>query len=209
MGYAERAAAPLELVAAAPRPEHAVIAHLVNEGARVLDVGCGDGALLALLARTRRARGRGIERNQTFVNACVARGLTAVQGDPDHELAAFPDASFDYVVFAHTLQRLVRPQAALKQAARIGERVIVSLDNCAHWRTRLRLVSQGRLAPTHFDAGALHPCSVRDFAELAHASRLTVERAVPMSAGEPGAPFAKTLWRANWFAESAVFLLGQ
>src|SRR5690606_8599262 len=105
--------------------------------------------------------------------------------------------------FSRTLQHLRRPMEALKQAGRIGERVIVSVGNSGHWSARMRLLLQGRLG----DKEVLHRYTVRDFATAARSERFTIEPAIPLSRGHEGAPFAKTLWRANWFAEEAVFLL--
>lgn len=196
-------AAPLDLTVANPSPDHHVIALLVNEGARVLDLGCGDGALMSLLARERKAKVRGIEIDAGRAHRCVARGLSVVQGDCERDLDAFPSGSFDYVVLSHTLQHLRRPQAALKQAARIGERVIVSIANAGRFNARWKLLTAGKLGPSE----APHRYTIRDFAELCREMHLTIERAAPLSRGNPGAPFANTIWRANWFAEEAVFLL--
>lgn len=206
---------PLDLVDAEPRADHAVISRMVSEGAKVLEIGCGDGALISLLARERKAQARGLERDQRRVNACVARGLSVVQADPERDLAAFPGGSFDFVILAHTLQKQSNPRMVLKQAARIGERVIVSVANFAHWRARLALMHGGRVkgpatTPARWcDSDITHPCSIRDVAELADEMHLAIERALPISGGHSGAPFAKTRWRANWFAEEAVFLLVQ
>lgn len=197
------------------RADHLVIASMVKTGAKVLDVGCADGALLHLLARERGAKGRGMELSQAGVNACVAKGLAVVQGDADRDLRDYPNAAFDYVVLSKTIQAVRQPRAVLKELARIGERVIVSLPNFGHWKVRFQLMSNGRMPVTPSlparwcDTENLHLCTVRDFAELARDTRLTLERAVPISGGHAGAPFANTLWRANWFAEEAVFLLSQ
>lgn len=188
-----------------PRADHQVIAHLVAEGASVLDIGCGDGALISLLARERQARARGFEMDAAKAQACVQRGLAVVQGDAERDLDAFPSASFDYVVMSRSLQRLMRPQTALRQAARIGERVIVSVVNAGHWSMRLKLLG-GHFAGADWGGELMHPCTLRDLAEAARPARLTIERAVPISGGRPGAPFAKSLWRANLLAEEAVFL---
>lgn len=202
--------AQLELVQLAPeplepRPDHHAIARLTPEGAKVLDVGCGDGALMSLLQEERRARVRGIEHSPGKALACVRRGLSVVQGDAERDLEAMPNGAFDVVVFSHTLASLSRPDDALRQAARISEYVIVSIANAGHWRARLRLMFQGRL--TRLEGEARQALTLRDFAERARALRLSIERATPLSGGRPGAPFAKSLARANWLAEEAVFLL--
>lgn len=213
MGQAELAPPVLELAPAPPRPDHGVIVNMVRPGARVLDVGCGEGALLTLLQRERAIRARGMDLHQGNVNICVAKGLTAVQGDADRDLAPFPDAAFDYVIFSKTIQLMRRPRLVLKQAARIGERIIVSFPNYGQWRARTQFLSQGRVTrprglSAHWsETDNIHPCSVRDFAELVADMHIAVERAVPLSRGNPGAPFAKSLWRANLFADEAVFLL--
>ena len=196
-----------------PRADHEVIAAMVRDGAKVLDIGCGDGALLRLLARECGAKGRGMELSQAGVNSCVAKGLAVVQGDADRDLKDYPDNSFDYVILSKTIQAVRRPRLVLKELARIGERVIVSFPNFGHWRVRYQLATRGRMPITQSlpsrwcDTENLHLCTVRDFAELARDLHLAIERAVPISGGQAGAPFATTLWRANWFAEEAVFLL--
>ena len=198
---------------AALRPDLAIIAANVAPGSRALDIGCGDGALMAMLARECGTRARGLERDKTRVRACVGRGLAVVQGEAERDLAAFPSGSFKYVVLSRTFQALTQPREVLRQAARIGDHVIVSIANFAHWRARMEFLRHGRIArpqmpgPGWADSDILRPCSIRDFAELARDMRFGIESAVPLSAGRAGAPFAQKLWRPNWFAEEAVFLL--
>lgn len=195
------------------RTEFAVIANMVREGASVLDVGCGDGALLEILARERRARARGMELSQAGVNACVAKGLAVIQGDADRDLADYPDRAFDYVILSDTIQQVRFPRKVLSELGRIAERAIVSFPNFGHVAVRWQLLTKGRMPdtetlPTRWcETENLHFCTVRDFAELAEELGMTIERAVPISKGRAGSPFAKTLWRANWLAEEAVFLL--
>jgi methionine biosynthesis protein MetW len=196
-----------------PRADYEVIVAQVRPHSRVLDVGCGDGVLLERLIREKRVKGRGMELSQAGVNACVAKGLSVVQGDADRDLQFFPDRSFDYVIFSKTIQAVHKPGAVLAELARIGDRVIVSLPNFGHWKTRLSLLFTGRmpvnpsLPASWHETENIHLCTVRDLATLAESLGLSVERAFPISGGHAGAPFAKTLWRANWFAEDVVFVL--
>ncbi len=197
------------------RADYEVITSMVRPSSKVLDVGCGDGALLELLIKRNEVKGRGMELSQAGVNACVTKGLSVVQGDADRDLADYPDLAFDYVILSKTIQAVHRPRAVLKELARVADRVIVSFPNFGHWKVRTQLLTSGRMPNTGAlpmawcDTENLHLCTVRDFAELARELHLAIERAVPISGGEAGAPFANTLWRANWFAEEAVFLLAR
>src|SRR6187401_3733440 len=106
-----------------------VVAEMVAPGAKVLDVGCGDGELLRLLAETRGVDGRGIELSREGVNECVAKGLAVIQGDADTDLVDYPDDAFDYVILSQTLQATHRPRIVVEQMLRIGQKAIVSFPN--------------------------------------------------------------------------------
>jgi methionine biosynthesis protein MetW len=197
------------------RADHDVIVGMVDHGAKVLDIGCGDGALMARLVRDRGAKARGLELSQAGVNACVTRGLTVVQGDADADLAGYPDGAFDVAILSKTIQSVRRPAQVLGQMMRISGRIIVSFPNFGHWRARFAYLGSGRMPVTDVlpaswhESDCVHPCTIRDFVALARHQGLYIERAVPISRGQPGAPFARTIWRANWLAEEAVFLLGR
>src|ERR1700679_737594 len=121
------------------RPDLAAIAAMIRPGARVLDVGCGDGALLEHL-KAKNVDGRGIELSQQNVNACVARGLAVVQGDADTDLVDYPSGVFDVVILSQTIQATRAPKNVLGHLLRIAERTAVSLPNFGHWRVRLSLL---------------------------------------------------------------------
>lgn len=196
------------------RPELKIIADMVKPGSRVLDVGCGDGALLEYLSATRKVDARGIELSQAGVNACVARGLSVVQGDADSDLSDYPEAAFDYVILSQTIQATRLPGAVLSEIARIGRRGIISTPNFAHWRMRLQLLTRGRMPVTEalpnswHDTPNIHMCSVRDFAEMAVSLGLTIERAVSLSNGK-ARDVRPLSARANIFSESAIFLVAR
>ena len=150
---------------------------MVETGARVLDVGCGDGELLRLLAETRGVDARGIEISQQGVNDCVAKGLSVVQGDADIDLADYPDDGFDYVILSQTLQATRNPRKVLEQMLRIGKRAIVSFPNFGHWRIRWQLGLRGRMPMTEnlsyawYETPNIHFCTIRDFVALVRTGR--------------------------------------
>jgi methionine biosynthesis protein MetW len=157
------------------------LADLVEPNSRVLDVGCGDGALLRLLEETKKVDGRGIELSQQGVNDCVAKGLSVVQGDADTDLADYPDDAFDYVILSQTIQATRQPRIVLEHMLRIGRRAIVSFPNFGHWRIRTQLAFRGRMPVTEnlshawYDTPNIHFCTIRDFVELTRAVAARIE----------------------------------
>ena len=115
-----------------PRVDHILIAEMVEPGARVLDIGCGDGELLQLLAERRGVDGRGVELQRDKVNQCVARGLSVIQGDADRDLDNYPNQAFDYAILSLTIQATRQPKTVLENLLRIGRRAIVSFPNFGH-----------------------------------------------------------------------------
>jgi methionine biosynthesis protein MetW len=196
------------------RPDLALIADMVTDGGvRVLDVGCGDGALLEYLANYKGADARGVELSQAGVNACVSRGLSVVQGDADKDLKDYPSDAFDFVILSQTIQATVNPREVLSEMLRIGRRVIVSFPNFGHWRIRFQLLFNGRMPMTHaldapwYATPNIHLCTVKDFLIMSKELGVSVERAVTVKATGPSREFKGEASFANLFAEGAVFLL--
>jgi len=190
------------------RSDLAIIAANVVPGTRVLDVGCGDGALMAALRDDRRCDARGLEIDAGNVAAAVARGLSVIQGDADVDLAGYPDASFDYAILSQTLQTARAPDLVLDQLLRIGRRAFVSFPNFAQWRVRLSLLWGGRMPVTRqlperwYDTPNIHHLTIDDFRAFLKDRAVTVEGAWFLSGDK-----STTSAAANLLAEHAVFLL--
>ncbi|MTI44077.1 methionine biosynthesis protein MetW [Roseibium hamelinense] len=204
---------PKQYDASGVRGDHRVVASLVPEGARVLDIGSEDGALLQLLSQNRNVDGRGVELSQQGVNSCVARGLSVIQGDADTDLTDYPDDAFDVVILSQTLQATRDPKGVMQQLLRIGNQVIVSIPNFAFWRNRVQLLFKGRMPVTKYlpyewyDTPNIHFCSLKDFVTLCDELDAKVEKAVALSGQGAHIKFAAPWWFWNIAAEQAVFLL--
>lgn len=190
-----------------------LIAEMIEPGARVLDIGCGDGALLAHLTRRKGVDGRGIELSQSGVNACVAHGLSVIQGDADRDLAAYPEGAFDVVVLSQTLQATRQPRRVLEALVRIGRRAIVSFPNFGFWKIRLRLLARGRMPISDllphpwYETPNIHLCTIRDFVALCDELGIEVERSVTLDRHGRPYPLDPRGGLANALAEQGVFVL--
>ncbi len=194
------------------RIDYQAIAAMIRPGSRILDIGCGDGDLLAYLKKEKQVQGRGMELSQAGVNLCVMKGLSVIQGNADTDLDDYPSASVDYAILSQTLQATRQPAQVLRQLVRIGSRAIVSFPNFGHWKIRWRLGIWGKMPETKnlpwrwHDTPNIHLCTIRDFVELAEALGVTVEQALAIGEGGEVAPI-RGIWGANLFGEQGLFLL--
>jgi len=208
---------PRDTIAREPhgiRVDLQTIADMVAAKSRVLDIGCGDGALLDYLVHFKQVDGRGLEISQAGVNACVGIGLSVIQGDADTDLSGYPSNAFDYAILSQTLQATRDPRGVLDQLVRIARHAIVSFPNFGHWRIRWHLGMRGTMPVTPslpepwYSTPNIHLCTIRDFVQFCQAHGIAIDQAISIDrAGRAAA--IKSYWGANLFGEQGLFLLSR
>ena len=161
--------------------DHQIIAHIINEEAHVLDLGCGNGELLTLLTQEKRAFVQGIELNDEEMHKCVERGLTVLQGDIESGLVDYPDQCFDYVILNQIMQEIRKADFVIKESLRVGKHVIVGFPNFAHIKARLTLLIAGKtpmneaLPYYRFETPNIRFLTIYDFIDYCHKKEITIE----------------------------------
>jgi methionine biosynthesis protein MetW len=196
-----------------PGPDTEMIDELlleqVDNGSRVIDLGCGDGRLLDRLRSERGCRVLGVELGEAEVTAVIGRGLSVIRADLDQGLGDIPDDSFDTAVLSQTLQQVQRPTTVLREMLRVARRALVVVPNFGHWRIRLKVIQQGRAPVTDslpyewYDTPNLHVCSMHDIRDLVEQLGMEVVREIPIIGGRP----VERAWWANLRADSAMYVL--
>ena len=190
-----------------------LIANLVEDNSKVIDIGCGNGELLNFLSKNKNSKIQGLEINQKKVNKCVSKGLSVIQGDADKDLGLYPEKSFDYVILSQTIQATLEPKKILTELTRIGKRVIVSIPNFGFWKVRLDLLIKGKmpitskLNSTWFETENIHLCTISDFTDLCDQLNLKIKQTVTIASNKQKMFFGKPNKLANIFAEEAIFLI--
>ena len=196
------------------KKEFKVIAELLPNNTRVLDVGCGDGDLMNFLKKEKNIEVRGLELNQENVQQCILKGLPVIQGNAETELLQFPDQSFDYVVLSQTLQAFYEPEKVLKDLLRIGKSVVISIPNFGYWKVRTKLLTSGKmpvtktLPHTWYNTPNLHMCTIKDFFNFCDEKNIKIKKVVGVNENKTSLIKRNNLEIKNFFSKLGIFLIG-
>ena len=195
------------------KKEFKVIADLLQKNIRVLDVGCGDGSLMSLLIKEKDIEARGLEIKEEFVQKCIHKGLSVIEGNAETELHQFPDQSFDFVVLSQTLQAFNRPEKVLKDLLRVGKSAIVSIPNFGYWKVRTSLLFFGKmpvtktLPNTWYDTPNLHMCTIKDMYNFCLTKNIKIDKIIGINEGRTSEINKSNLEIKNLFSKIGIFQL--
>ena len=196
------------------KKEFKVIADLLPKNVTVLDVGCGDGALMSLLIKEKNIKVRGLELIEENVKKCIYKGLSVIEGDAETELHQFPNKSFDYVVLSQTLQAFYNPEKVLRELLRVGKSVIISIPNFGYWKVRASLLFFGRMPVTKtlphswFNTPNLHMCTIKDLFYFCIEKKIKINKIIGINEEKTSEIKKSNLEIKNLFSKLGIFLLG-
>ena len=196
------------------KKEFKVIADLLPNNTRVLDIGCGDGSLMSLLNEEKHIEVRGLELNQENVQECIHKGLPVIQGNAETELHQFPDKSFDYVVLSQTLQAFYKPEKVLRNLLRIGKSVVISIPNFGFWKVRIKLLFFGEmpvtktLPNTWYNTPNLHMCTIKDLFNFCDEKKINIKKVVGVNENKTSIIKRSNLEIKKLFSKVGIFLIG-
>ena len=195
------------------KSEYKIIADIITENTRVLDVGCDDGSLMEFLLKVKNVDIRGIEISKEKVQTCISKGLTVIEGDAEFDLKQFPDKSFDYVVLGQTLQAFINPEIVIKELLRVGNKAIVTIPNFGHWKVRLNLLFQGTMPVTKtlpnewYNTPNIHMCTIKDFFKFSKIMNFKIFKSFALMNKNVSIINNSNLSFKNLFCELGIFLI--
>jgi len=195
------------------KSEYKIIADIITENTRVLDVGCNDGSLMEYLKKEKNVDIRGIEISKEKVQICISKGLTVIEGDAEFDLKQFPNKSFDYVVLGQTLQAFINPEIVIKELLRVGSKAIVTIPNFGHWKVRLNLLVKGTMPVTKtlpnewYNTPNIHMCTIKDFFRFSETMNFEIFRSFALMNKNVSTITRSNLSFKNLFCELGIFLI--
>ena len=193
--------------------EFEIIADLLEENSRILDVGCDDGTLMVHLKKNKNIDVRGLEISKEKVQLCIAKGLTVIEGNAEYDLKQFPDNSFDYVILGQTLQAFINPEIVIKELLRVGKKAIVTIPNFGHWKVRLNLLIYGSMPVTKtlpndwYNTPNIHMCTIKDFVKFSKIIDFKIYKSLALINKNVSNINKSNLFFKNLFAELGIFLI--
>ena len=195
------------------KSEYKIIADIIAENTRVLDVGCSDGSLMEILKKSKNVDIRGIEISKEKVQTCISKGLTVIEGNAEFDLKQFPDKSFDYVILGQTLQAFINPEIVIKELLRVGNKAIVTIPNFGHWKVRLNLLIQGTMPVTKtlpndwYNTPNIHMCTIKDFFKFSEKINFKIFKSFALMNKNVSTINSSNLSFKNLFCELGIFLI--
>jgi methionine biosynthesis protein MetW len=195
------------------KKEFKVIAQIIQNNKRVLDIGCGDGTLMEYLKKNQKNDVRGLEPKKKLVQQCISKGLSVIEGDAEKELFQFPEKSFDYVVLSQTLQAFLHPEEVLNQLLRVGKQTIVSIPNFGYWKVRFHLLFKGTMPVTKnlpnewYNTPNLHMCTIQDFVNFCRKKNIKIDKSMCLTNEKISEITKGNMRYKNIFSQLGIFLI--
>ncbi|MEK9690510.1 MAG: methionine biosynthesis protein MetW [Pelagibacteraceae bacterium] len=193
--------------------EFKIIADLIENNSRVIDVGCGDGVLMDFLKKNKNIDVRGLEISKEKVQKCISKGLTVIEGNAESDLQQFPNQSFDYAILSQTLQAFLKPETVINELLRVGKKAIVTIPNFGYWRVRFHLLFKGTMPITEtlpdqwYNTANLHMCTIKDFFNFAKEKNFKIKNSLALNKEEVSIIKSSNLNFKNFFADLGIFII--